>query len=149
MTSNRTTGLIGLGKYISSLNFHLNYTFPLSALISKLMLHVHLLKLRNSLFVSWKFACLRNPLPCRKFNSKTATPEPLNFTWSSYCTSIFFLVPIFRLITGLGIYSSSTDEDSDGEDDNIKVEDHSDWEPEHVLKVIIIGDIDPLLKCWF
>lgn len=35
---------------------------------------------------------------------------------------------------GLGAYSSSTDDDSDA-DEAGQVEDHSDWEPEHVLKV--------------
>lgn len=38
------------------------------------------------------------------------------------------------LTLGLGAYSSSTDDDSDA-DEGGKVEDHSDWEPEHVLKV--------------
>lgn len=54
---------------------------------------------------------------------------------SIHCTDFFFLAPFLPFNqAGLGVYADSSDDDSDVED-NVKTDDHSDWEPESVLKV--------------
>lgn len=49
-------------------------------------------------------------------------------------TFSFSPISCFSTKSGLGAYADSSDEDSDVED-NVRTDDHSDWEPESVLKV--------------
>lgn len=66
----------------------------------------------------------------------SATPDPCEKCLVNLLHVNLLSRPRFSLclMLGLGAYSSSTDDDSDA-DEGGKVEDHSDWEPEHVLKV--------------
>lgn len=63
-----------------------------------------------------------------------------------HCTSIFFLVLFLDL--GLGVYSSSSDEDSDGEKSEGPKSDVSDWEPESALKVRTIIYDEEICQKW-
>lgn len=44
-------------------------------------------------------------------------------------------LPSFSARTGLGVYADSSDADSEVEEGAAKADDHSDWEPDHVIRV--------------
>lgn len=44
-------------------------------------------------------------------------------------------LPCFSIRSGLGVYADSSDADSEVEDVGAKADDHSDWEPDYVIRV--------------
>lgn len=75
----------------------------------------------------WILHARKDPSPCCKLNSETANETFISKSWH-----IFYSI---RNI-GLGVYSNSSDEESE-EEAIEKSEEQSDWEPDTVLKVRI------------